>query len=220
MYVSVLHLMIIANLARSLVVENAREAFKVKQSPLPAYFYCARNPAEPGRSDPQTILATIARQLSSITPSGSLLPPAIQEYKAYEDEGSVSGPLTLKEITNLLLKLVQYYPTVTIILDALDECKPEARPKLLESLERILRESSTLVKIFVSSRDDQDIVCKLQRYPGLELSSDKNSEDIKTFVQSETTRLIDNQTLLRFSDNKKELIKKIVAEVIRGANGM
>lgn len=182
--------MITANLARSFVVENARDAFKARQCPPPVYFYCARNPAEPGRSDPKSILATIARQLSCMKPGDSLLPPAIAKYKVYEDEGSVGGPLTLKEITNLLLKLVQYYPAVTIILDALDECNPEVWFNFLGLLECILRESPILVKIFVFNRNDQDIVCNLQRYPNLEVSSDKNLKDIKFFVQSKTTKLI------------------------------
>ena len=47
-------------------------------------------------------------------------------------------------------------------------------------LEHLLQESPCIVKIFVSSRDDQDIVCKLRNYPTLDLSSDRNSEDINT----------------------------------------
>lgn len=51
----------------------------------------------------------------------------------------------------------------TIVIDALDECNSNERQYLLDSIEQILQDSFSLVKIFVSSRDDQDIVCTLRQ---------------------------------------------------------
>jgi hypothetical protein len=45
------------------------------------------------------------------------------------------------------------------------------------------------VKIFVSSRDDQDIVLELCRYLNLEIASHRNSDDIARFVNAEVERL-------------------------------
>ena len=108
---------------------------------------------------------------------------------------------------------------MVIIIDALDERNPDTRCELLKSLESILQESS-LVKTFVSSRDDQDIVWHLQNYPSLELLSDRNSNDIAAFVKSETRRLIMKGALLRFSKNKEELQQVIIDRVTKDANGM
>jgi hypothetical protein len=118
------------------------------------------------------------------------------------------------------LELAESYPVVTIIIDALDECDEKTRNDLLEEMETILRRSSSLIKIFVSSRDDQDIVFKLQQYPNLELSSDRNSDDIAMFVKYETNHLVERGHLLRFSENKEELQQKIIKQVTDGADGM
>jgi len=107
-----------------------------------------------------------------------------------------------------------------IVIDALDECDPERLPDLLEALETILRESSSLVKVFVSSRNDQGIVCHLQNYPSLEISSDRNRDDIERFVKAETKKLVRQKKLLRSSQAKEEMEELIVEMVIDGANGM
>jgi hypothetical protein len=76
------------------------------------------------------------------------------------------------------------------------------------------------VKIFISSRDDQDIVCHLQEYPSLEIASYRNKDDIARFVRAETKSLIQRRKLLKFSSSKDKLQKFIVDQVIKGADGM
>lgn len=126
----------------------------------------------------------------------------------------------MDESRALIIQLVEHYPLTTIVIDALDECNLEKRADLLETLETILQESSSLVKIFLSSRDDQDIFCHLQDYPNLELASDRNTDDITSFVRAETQDLIKKKKLLRFSINKEELKESIIDQVTKGASGM
>ena len=76
------------------------------------------------------------------------------------------------------------------MLDALDECDPETRHELLETLQEIVAESPRLIKIFASSRDDGDLVSLLKGYYNLEISSKRNAEDIENFVRSETEQLV------------------------------
>jgi len=210
----------IADNCRSIVIEDAMKAFKDDQSPPPAFFYCSRNTAEPARSSPDAILSSIARQLSSLQPGSPLLPPMVAAYREREAEGFASGSFRINESRALILQLIEHYPLTTIVIDALDECHPDNRSDLLETLEAVLRESSSLVKIFVSSRDDQDIVLHLRNYPNLELSSDKNMDDITSFVSTETKDFIRRQKLLRLSMNKEELQETIIDQVTKGANGM
>lgn len=220
MYVFALHGRRTSNAIRSLVIEDALAAFAKHQSPPPAYFYCSRNTAEPGRSDPNSVLRSLARQLSCLEPSLPLLGPTVAAYKTQEEQAFAAKSLQLRETCSLILNLVEHYPAVTMIIDALDECNPATRKDLLGAMELILRESPSLVKIFVSSRDDQDIVYKLQGYPSLQLSSDRNSGDIAQFVESETNSLIASANLLLFSTRKDELRQKIIREVTNGAGGM
>lgn len=77
-----------------------------------------------------------------------------------------------------------------------------------------------MVKIFVSSRDDHDIVYLLQRYPNLEINSDKNSDDIAVFVKVQTKQLIKKGELLQYSNSQTEMKELIVNKVIEGASGM
>ncbi|KAJ3537065.1 hypothetical protein NM208_g6472 [Fusarium decemcellulare] len=206
----------------SIVVEDAQHAFRQNQAPAPVYFYCSRNPAEPGRSDPPSILASIARQLSTPQPRGPLLKAAIDVYKRREEEAFASGPLRLDESRKLILNLLEQYKdaSMTIVIDALDECNSATRGDLMDTLEELLKASPCLLKIFVSSRTDQDIVYKLKNYPNMHLSSDRNSADIDLFVQSETQRLIDKGSLLRFSTRKAEIRDKIIHELTSKAQGI
>ena len=196
------------------------EDFKIDCSPPPVFFYCSRSPAEPARSSPEAILASIARQLSSLEPGLPLLEPVVTTYKKEEAKGFPSGGLRIEESCALILQLVEHYPLTTIVVDALDECDPEKRADLLEKLETILRHSSNLIKIFVSSRDDQDIVCQLQGYPNLEIASDRNRDDIATFVRNEVQELVQKRKLLPYSQAKEELMELITDKVIEGAAGM
>ncbi|KAF5257091.1 hypothetical protein FOXYS1_12402 [Fusarium oxysporum] len=204
----------------SLIVEDAVVAFEKHQRPPPAYFYCSRSPAEPARADPEAVLASIARQLSCLKPGHALLQPTIAVYDAHEEEGFAAESLRLHETCTLIMRLSENYPMLTIILDALDECNPATRESLVSTMEHILKESPCLVKIFVSSRDDQDIVYRLRHYPNLEISSHKNSGDIAKFVESETGRLMNSGKLLRYSSAQQALKQKIIQRVASDAQGM
>ena len=119
------------------------------------------------------------------------------------------------------MKLIEYYPMTTIIIDALDECNAEEREKLSDAVENLLKDSSFgLLKVFLSSRDDQDIACTLRDYPNVDLVASRNSADIRAFVREETNRLVKKQCLLRNSNTKEALVALIIDEVCSGADGM
>ena len=141
-------------------------------------------------------------------------------YKKREMEGFASGSLSIDESRLLILQLAEYYSLITIVIDALDECDPEKRTDFLEILKSILQESSSLVKIFVSSRDDQDIVLHLRDCLNLELSSEMNKNDISSFVSAETYNLIKRKKLLALSTNKEKLKIEIIEQVTKKADGM
>lgn len=204
----------------SIVIEDALKEFEAGNSPQPVFFYCSRNSAEPARSDPKTILASLARQLSSLEPGKPLLQPSINLYMKEEAEGFASGQLQVDESCQLIMQLIELYPQTTIIIDALDECDSTTRLELLQALEHILQRSASLVKVFVSSRDDQDIVLELSGYPNLAIDSQRNSDDIAQFVRAEVERLIQAKKLLRHSAAQTEMKNMIIDKVIEGAAGM
>ena len=186
--------------------------------PSPAYFYCTRNVAEPKRADPEHILRCIAKQLSYCSTSQSLLLPACTIYNQRARFGDLASPLTLKECTNLIITLTEHRSSTTIIIDALDECNTDKVHKILDALNRIVRNSQGLVKVFVSSRDDQGLVCRLNGYYELKIKASHNQGDISTFVHHETIRLVETKRLLYgfVSLALKERIEQTLCELAQG----
>jgi len=205
-------------LTRSIVIEDVRESYEAGQNPLPVYFYCSRTAAEPERSDPDAVLSSILRQLCN-QPGNAIYPPIVEKY-TQQGQGFRSKGLQLKDSLGLIMELIETNAITTIVVDALDECDPEKRQSLLDAFETILQESAGLVKIFVSSRDDQDIVWTLREYPSFDITSDQNSRDIEAFVNAETQRLIKKGRLLRNSRARGRLQGLIIDRVCKGADGM
>ncbi|KAI9653168.1 MAG: hypothetical protein M1821_007708 [Bathelium mastoideum] len=204
----------------SIVIEDALKSFEAGNTPQPVFFYCSRNPAEPTRSNPEAVLASLARQLSCIEPKKPLMKPTVDLFEEKEEEGFASGPPELDDSRALILQLIELYPLTTIVIDAMDECNPQKRRELLGVLEEILQNASGLVKMFISSRNDQDIVLRLKNYPNLEIDSRKNSDDIARFVKHQVRELIKNGELLQYSTLPADMEELITWEVIEGADGM
>ncbi|KAH8796056.1 hypothetical protein F5882DRAFT_477935 [Hyaloscypha sp. PMI_1271] len=107
-----------------------------------------------------------------------------------EPQGNASGILDIGNARNLILQLAALYLVTIIIIDALDECLRERRAILIESANPVVRNSSSLVKFFISSREDGDIVSHLGGFPSLKTLSGKNQVDIEAFVEAEPGRLV------------------------------
>ena len=80
---------------------------------------------------------------------------------------------------------VNLYPKTTLVLDALDECEPDSRVRLIELVEHLLSESQRPVKIFIASRPDGDIRDRFQAKPNINIYAKDNREDIAKFVEAE-----------------------------------
>jgi hypothetical protein len=204
------------------MIEEALESFKAGNSPHPVFFYCSSKTADPQRADPRTIIASLARQLSCLEPEKSPLKPTIDLYreKEEEDRGFPSRSIQMDESQKLILQLVEQYPLTTVFIDAIDECDPLGRSELLDALEAILRESSHPVKIVLSSRNNQDLISRLQHYPHIEIDSERNSEDIKHFVKTRTEKLIQDRELLQLSSSQAEMKELIISKVAAVAAGV
>ncbi|OQD62738.1 hypothetical protein PENPOL_c011G02956 [Penicillium polonicum] len=188
-----------------------------------AYFYCSRSTAEPQRGNAQSILGCIARQLSSPSSNQPLASPTLSLYrKIHLADGSMRAP-SLWECRDLILELTEAHSRTTIVIDALDECAREERAELVEALEYIIDNSTSLVKAFVTSREEGDLRLSIQEHTGLQVTWVENGSDIEKFVNFETDRLVAKNQLLgsiRVKATKEELRALIKEDTIYKASGM
>jgi hypothetical protein len=178
---------------------------------------------EPERADPDEIMRCILKQLSC---SKSYLPvrePVAKRYKRLKEEADDDGheeppKLAVTESVELILALLETNPA-TIIIDALDECDPERRHELLSAFDTITQNSANVVQIFISSRDDHDILCRLENSPDIFIRASDNGEDIDHFVRSQVDQSIANKRLLS-GKISTELRERIISVLTEKAQGM
>jgi hypothetical protein len=210
-------------LNRSVVIEDDMNGSSQGHNCCLAYFYCSRNTAEPHRSNAQQILACITRQLSSLSPDYLLAPAMLGLYKKMDASGGSMRTPDVEKCCDLIVELAELYSRTTIVVDALDECDLEMRGDLVDALETIVTKSASLVKVFVTSREEGDLRFSLQTHYSIQVTSRENGPDIRTFVNFETDRLVAKNQLLasiRLKSTKQELKALIKADVISKASGM
>lgn len=176
------------------------------------YFYCDRN--ESPRRDPKIIMQAIVKQLSLRSPG--LPKPVVAAYEKRKEDG---GYLQWKESCDLVSSILDIYPQSTIAIDALDETDPDERWKLFKALKDLIDSSTSLVKVFVSSRDDDDITRKLNDVPNLYIKASDNMADIERFIHREIKRSIEDGSLLR-GEVKEELKQEIISTLLSKSDGM
>src|SRR3981189_1798694 len=100
---------------RYCVVEclSKHNSSNVASAPM-AYFYCARNTAEPERANPDEIMRSILKQLSCATLQQPIREPLAGTYKQRKEEADNDGceptKLTLTECVELILALLETIP--------------------------------------------------------------------------------------------------------------
>ncbi|KAA8894720.1 ankyrin repeat-containing domain protein [Sphaerosporella brunnea] len=160
-----------------------------------AYFYCDKK--EQIRGKPEEILRALVKQLSHIpSQGGHVFQSVVTKYKHRKDAGNHKpgeDPLSLKECCELLAGLTNLYPLTVLVIDALDEAEEDSRYQLFQALKDLVVSSEKLVKIFVSSRDNHDIVLQLEKFSNFHIEARDNREDIEKFVRVESRALIDRK---------------------------
>ncbi|KAK8055731.1 hypothetical protein PG993_000958 [Apiospora rasikravindrae] len=182
-----------------------------------AFFYCMRNPSEPFRALCQPILASLVRQLASLDPRKPLLSPVVSHYQDALDDyiGFEDQSWTVDDCRRVLTELSNEYPAVTIVIDALDEVDGEDRQELMDALGELLQESTSLVKIFISSRDNTDIALSLEGSPNVYIEADDNAIDIEAFITDQLAK-----AKLLHGKLSDTLHTEICDTLLAGAKGM
>ncbi|KAF2235894.1 hypothetical protein EV356DRAFT_431237, partial [Viridothelium virens] len=176
-----------------------------------AYFYCSRTTSDVRQQEPRSILLSIVRQIAATLPGLPIKPPVVSIYERETAKGSLEANLSMEEIVSLLTELIQdHYEHVTLMIDALDECKVSDRSLLLETLSKLTYNHKTVVKTLVSSRNDPDIESHFSKIPNLSITATDNERDIMKYVQQNIDqRLLNGKARRKIKDKAAEnLISK------------
>lgn len=208
----------------SAVVDSFFRESSGRVSPAPfAYFYCAKNAFELERADPDEIMRSIVRQLTfSEDAQRNVHKTLLADYERRQAEAKIDGfdvpRLRVAECIRLILDITDSNPAA-IIIDAVDEAQESRRHELLDALNRITKESASVVKIFITSRDNNSIFTLLSDAPKIRIHSHDNRVDMELFVRHHITLTVQSRRLL--NGNLSESLQEDMAEtLLDGADEM
>ncbi|KAL8787748.1 MAG: hypothetical protein Q9213_002068 [Squamulea squamosa] len=188
-----------------------------------AYIYCSKSATEVELSDPEEIMRSIVRQLGVSCGTQKTIHRAIlNDYERRETEAKLAGfdlaRLSLQDCIRLIIIITGADPA-TIVLDAIDEVQPKGRYELVEALQQVIRDSSSVVKIFATSRDDDQVLSLLTNASTLRIGAENQQADMESFVHDQIDRAIKSRRLLG-GDVSSNLQADLSQALIDGAGEM
>ncbi|KAL2820150.1 ankyrin repeat-containing domain protein [Aspergillus cavernicola] len=187
-----------------------------------AHFLCDDSSAEPDRARADSILRTVVRQLAVDSAAGSIDPTVFSSYekslKAAEQVRVNMAKLSVKECLSLLLDLTATNPAY-ILIDAVDQLGQDERAILIDTLQMLVDQSGSIIKIFLTSCDNAHVEGLLNGATKLRVSSDCVHKDIREFA---TRQLQDANKRRRILNGAATatLLGKIKEQLINGAGEM
>ena len=172
------------------------------------YYYCDFREKKSQRSE--NVLGAIICQLSKQledTP-GELL----EFFNSHRTDNEEYSTPTYRELEDLFMSLLIHYPSIIIVLDALDECLN--RESLLLFLNSLIVYDACKIKVLVSSRQEGDIQAAFAKHPQQSTNVYAVDEDIRSYIDDSIRK---SNRLSRLSPDLMDLVKD---SLHTGANGM
>jgi hypothetical protein len=180
-----------------------------------AYFYCSIHDEE--RSSPSSILRALLRQVC-LAYSLDGLPRALVELKEQKVRES-TDILTVKESTDLIIELSRQLSGVWMVIDALDECHQSTRKDLFYALEAI-EKGGRGIRIFVTGRNEGDIIAYMNDYEDYLIEPQDNLKDIQRYIKSELDALYKDPAKKSMVDEMKSREGEILKALQENVDGM
>jgi hypothetical protein len=148
-----------------------------------AYFFCKSGSKSMGSTI--AVLRTLLSQILKLEkPAYDILLPI------YHENGQMSAD-SISEIEHMFTVLLESgLPVLHLIVDAVDELTD--RPPLFQALQSFVCQSSTVVKILVTGRNESDITESFASYPNLQITPKMTETPIQRYL---TKRLSEWHTL-------------------------
>ncbi|KAJ6258228.1 Vegetative incompatibility protein [Drechslerella dactyloides] len=177
------------------------------------------------RTTAESISGSLLKQMATLHPGSPLQLPIAEEYRKRVNAGNHKTSPTFTEVCKMIndIAVGQLYPSITIIIDAMDECQNEARWDLTTWLADLVQVSNCLLKIFVSSRPHEvDLNIQLENVPKHYIELQDTSEDVKIFIATKMQDYLNKKRFLpREPWSEREKAKmKVVTELQTKCRGM
>lgn len=121
-----------------------------------------------------------------------------------------------QELTNLFLELLPCFDKTIFFVDGLDECSPKESDQILYSLERIFRDRSTKLRIFIASRQEMDINRFLPDCLHISVSNENIAPDICVYVEE----VVEIKIVRKGLTSAPSVIKDVKTSLVKGSQGM
>jgi hypothetical protein len=175
-----------------------------------ACYYCDYSDMDSLRA--LVILGTIIKQLL-----GRISMPADVANKINQTFGDSTRTPDTGEAVDILLSVMNLFPKVYLIIDGLDECESDQRLKILSVVHCLAQLDHPKVLLFISSREEADIVASLGPYRSIRTSEENISRDITSYISDIVSSKVQSGELIL---RNPALEQRIVAALVNGAQGM
>lgn len=198
---------------RYLVREEDQDGLTSQHDEGFAFFYCYRS--DLSRQSTEFILRSYIRQLSEVSRRPDRVHQASLDLR--KSTRNIQHSLTNTNCKKALVQIINSYPRVTLVLDALDECDNETTCELAQVLRSLLEESKGLVKVFIASRKEPDIDNCLRPIECPQwhflVNTSHNAGDIERLIDHEIKTAIGWDCIPK---ETKQLVQKTLVEKSNG----
>ena len=174
------------------------------------YYYC--DSSDPRSLEARNILGTLIKELLEHIVIPDVLHRQLVSLNKVNTRIAESD-----ELVPILLAVLDHFSKAYVFLDGLDECRKEERARVLSTLNQVLCSGSPVIKVFVTSQQEVDIAVSLKQYSRLELSPDRISSDISSFIKGTVQSCMESGTLVV---RNARLVSDVVSALVDGAQGM
>lgn len=194
----------------SVLLDKLLEARKIAGShECIVFFYCDAT----SRAEKASSVALLRSLLAQILAHDPQLADLIYQTGLKSGQLRASSMVHLTEMLRSLLNAETTFDTVTILIDALDECSDLSDCGLISLLLSLIGKTRLRLRTMLSSRAEPDLRNLLNTYQSVSITAMKTHSDIETYIST----TLKSSTLAPLQQGR--LIKHITQKLMAKSNG-
>ena len=172
------------------------------------YFFADANSVT--RNCSVALLRSLAAQMLAQNPE---LGDVAYQIQVKSGQPRATSTTYLMRILQCLLDAKTKFSTVTVVIDALDECSDIEESGVLDFLLRLVGKFQRKLKLLLSSRAEPGLRDILKSYPKLSVTPEKTYTDIETYIRT----TLKNTNIATFQEER--LLSQITQKLTSKASG-